>query len=400
VEETTENGKFKLTQNRYLAAGNVKPNENEILWPLLIGVSSQSCPAAKFIDFNTRSAVVTVDVKTENEWVKFNAGQTGLFRVRYSAPILRRLGTNLPSLSPEDRAGIQNDTFALAISGDLLLTEYLHLLSYYQNETNDTVWTDIFTNLSTIRRLFGDSTCKHQLDTFVLQVCKKFGEDLGWSGAVGEDESQQSLRGSVLSVMGSCGDKAVIEEANKRWHSFLKDNDSLSGDLQGCVFGLAVFAGGEEELNQMINVYKTSVLPAQKITALRCIGGTRNPDLVNKGLEYMMSDDVRMQDRFILLHSLCSTPIGRQICWDYVKQHWNAITEKFSANLAPRVITETCEDFSTLEMARDFEAFFAVHKAENMERTIAQTLECIHSNADILHRNEKPMIEFMNLHIK
>jgi len=395
VEETGEKGKYKVTQNRYLAAGDVKPEDNETIWPIFLGVSSQSHPEPKFIEFNTRSSVIVVNVNSETEWVKFNAGQTGLFRVRYSAPLLQRLGANISSLLPGDKAGIQSDAFALAISGDLPLTDYLQLLSHYQNETNDTVWTDILTNLSSIRKLFGDSPSKPYLDKFVLQVCNKIGTDLGWSSAPGEDESRQSLRGVVLNTMGACGDASIVEEAKKRWTTFLADKESLPADLQGCVFSLVVLAGGEEEYNQMISLYKISTLPAQKVTALRCIGASRNPDLIKKGLEYMMSDEVRMQDRFILLLTLSGSSVGRQICWDYVKQNWDSVAEKFSHNLLPRVISYTCENFTTLEKAKDVEEFFAQHKAEGTERTIAQTLECIHSNVSILHRNEESVVNYL-----
>jgi len=305
------------------------------------------------------------------------------------------LGSNLASLRPGDRAGIQSDAFALAISGGLPLTEYLHLLHHYQNETNDTVWTDLFSNLSTLRRLFSESTCYSNLEKYILSVSNKIKNDLGWDTVPGEDESRQSLRGVVLNMRGNCGDETVIQEAKKRWTGFLADRNSLAADLQSCVFYLAILSGGDAEFNQMISVYKTATLPAQKTTALRCLGGSRNPDLIKKGLEYMMSDEVRMQDRFILLFSLSVTPVGRKICWEFVKQNWDTIAEKFSHNLLPRVIIYTCEDFTTIERAKDVEAFFSTRKVDGTERTIAQTLESIHANAAIISRNEKEVASWL-----
>jgi len=229
----------------------------------------------------------------------------------------------------------------------------------------------------------------------LLQVSNNIKHNLGWDTVPGEDESRQSLRGVVLNIRGNCGDASVIQEAKKRWAGFLSDRNSLPADLQSCVFNLAILSGGEEEFNQMINVYKTATLPAQKTTALRCLGVSRNVDLIKKGLEYMMSDEVRMQDRFILLFSLSGSPIGRQICWEFVKHNWSTIAEKFSHNLLPRVISYTCEDFTTIEKAKDVEAFFTVHKVPGTERTIAQTLESISANAAILSRNEKNVVSWL-----
>jgi len=226
-------------------------------------------------------------------------------------------------------------------------------------------------------------------------VSNKIGKELGWTSPPGEDETRQSLRGTVLGILGGCEDKATVEEVKKRWAVFLGDRNSLPADLQSCVFYLAVRTGGEEEFNQMIEVYKTATLPAQKTTALRCIGLTKKEELIKKGLAYMMSDEVRMQDRFILLFSLSSTPVGRQICWDFVKNNWDDVVVKFSHNLLARVISYTCENFTTKEKAKEIESFFETHKVDGTERTIAQTLESIYSNVALLSRNEKDVVQWL-----
>eukprot|EP01123_Difflugia_compressa_P005969 TRINITY_DN18102_c0_g1_i1.p1 TRINITY_DN18102_c0_g1~~TRINITY_DN18102_c0_g1_i1.p1 ORF type:complete len:732 (-),score=138.48 TRINITY_DN18102_c0_g1_i1:85-2145(-) len=398
VEETAEKGKFKVTQNRYLAAGDVKPEEDTVIWPVMLAVSSKSHPKPVFVSFTTRSAVISVAVEDPQEWVKFNSGQTGLFRVKYTDTLLQRLGSNLMQLSPEDRAGIQSDSFALAISGDIPLTSYLQLLSYYKDDTNDTVWSDLLGNLSSIRKLFSGTSASHNLEKFVLEVSETIGKNLGWISPPGEDESRQSLRGLVLHARGSCGDAEVIAEAKKRFEQYLTDRTSLPADLQSAVFYLVVSTGGEHELNQMIEVYKNSTLPAEKVTALRCIGASKNVDLLQRALEYMMSDEVRMQDRFILLYAVSSSSHGRGLCWNYVKSNWAKFPEKFSHNLLPRVISYTCENFTKPEEAKEVEAFFSVNKVEGTERTLAQTIESIYSNASILSRNEKSVIEWLSKH--
>uniref|UniRef100_A0A6B2KY43 Aminopeptidase n=1 Tax=Arcella intermedia TaxID=1963864 RepID=A0A6B2KY43_9EUKA len=391
VEETGQPGKLKITQNRYLAAGDVKPEENETIWPILLGVSTQSHPDIKYVELNTKEAVIDVDVSSNTEWIKLNAGQTGLYRVQYSAALFKRLGDNLSALSARDRAGLQNDAFALAIAGSISVVDYLELVSKFTEETNDTVWSDIFANLAVVRKLFDSPS----MEKFVLKLVSKIGGELGWSGKPGEDESRSSLRGSVIATLGAVGDVAVIEEAKKRWTAFLSDKNSLPADLQSGVFYLVAKNGGEAEINQMIEVYKTSTLPAQKVTALRSIGSSRNPELIKKGLEYMMSEEVRMQDRFILLAALASSKVGRDICWDYVKQNWSLLEVKISHNLLPRIISYTCEDFSTPEKAKEVEDFFSQHKVHGTERTIAQTIESINSNTAIHSRNVAQVSKYL-----
>lgn len=109
----------------------------------------------------------------------------------------------------------------------------------------------------------------------------------------------------------------------------------------------------------------------------------------------MMTEEVRMQDRFILLSALASTADGREFCWNYVKANWKLFEEKFSHNLLPRVISLTCENFTTSDKAKDVEAFFAQHKVDGIERTVAQTVESILSNENIYLRNVMPLGTFL-----
>jgi puromycin-sensitive aminopeptidase len=62
------------------------------------------------------------------EWVKFNSGQSGVYRVQYSPTLLKKLLPAIASnsLDAVDRLGIQNDAFALAQSGHISLSEVSH----------------------------------------------------------------------------------------------------------------------------------------------------------------------------------------------------------------------------------------------------------------------------------
>lgn len=42
VQETGETGKFIVEQHRFLASGDVKPEEDQTVWVLNLGVASQS----------------------------------------------------------------------------------------------------------------------------------------------------------------------------------------------------------------------------------------------------------------------------------------------------------------------------------------------------------------------
>jgi len=217
-----------------------------------------------------------------------------------------------------------SDAFAFAFAGNTHVVEYLGLLPKYNNETSQTVWTDILGDVGVIRNNFPNKA----LDKFVLQVTANIAKTLGWDPKPGESESTSTLRGSIISVQGSCGDANVLADAKNRFKKFLNDPTSLPADLQGSVFFLAVLGGGEEEFNQMIQVYKAATLPAQKISALRNVGSSRDINLIKKGMDFLMTDDVRAQDKVYLLSSLASSGPGREFVWDYFKQNFQNLPRK------------------------------------------------------------------------
>ena len=56
-------------------------------------------------------------------FVKFNSGQSGVYRVQYSAELAQKLANHVSDLSDVDRLGLQNDAFALAKAGLIPLTQ-------------------------------------------------------------------------------------------------------------------------------------------------------------------------------------------------------------------------------------------------------------------------------------
>jgi len=144
----------------------------------------------------------------------------------------------------------------------------------------------------------------------------------------------------------------------------------------------------------MIQVYKSATLPAQKISALRNVGSSRDINLIKKGMEFLISDEVRAQDKVYLLSSLASSGPGREFVWDYFKQNFKTFQEKFSPSLLNSAI-RICSGFNTTEKAKDVESFFASHIITGAERTIAQTIESIHSNTLFTTRNADELNKFL-----
>eukprot|EP01125_Pyxidicula_operculata_P001519 TRINITY_DN11382_c0_g1_i1.p1 TRINITY_DN11382_c0_g1~~TRINITY_DN11382_c0_g1_i1.p1 ORF type:complete len:861 (-),score=234.44 TRINITY_DN11382_c0_g1_i1:165-2747(-) len=390
VSETEEVGVFKVSQRRYLAAGNPTDEENSTVWTINVGFASQGSSQIKYVDLKEREGVIKTGVTNKDDWVKFNAGQSGFYRVQYSPSLSLKLGEAIRNLSlpAGDRVGIQNDAFALSKAGDIPLSQALQIALNYVNEVDFTTWSDLSQNLGSVGTLLSGTPAEPLFNKFILNLYKKIGS-LGWDPVPGEKDLNKILRAVVLGQLGDHGDQAVIDEAKKRFAAFIKDRSTLSSDLAGVVFKLVMRNGGETEYNQMLEIYKTATQPEERIRALRSLGLATTPELINRALEFALSDDTRIQDIIYPFYSCSSTHAGREATWSFVKNNWDRIDKKLTGSnmLFSRIISYTTQDFSSEEKAKDVEEFFKTHHAASTERTIQQSLESIRTNAQYLNRN-------------
>jgi puromycin-sensitive aminopeptidase len=335
----------------------------------------------------------------EKGWIKVNAGQSGVFRVAYGSGLSAALNPAIEtlSLSPSDRLGLQNDAFALAKAGYIQLSQALTLAKSFTNETDYTVWSDLSANLSYVASVFEGEDFFPKFQNYTRQLYEKIGASLGWDPKAGQTDLDKLLRSVVLAKLGDNGDASVVAEAKKRFEAFKADPNSLPADLRSVVLKFVMRNGGAAEFDEMVNLYKTAQMPEDKINALRAIGLSRDSALIQKALDYILDGEVRNQDAYILIAACASTPVGRKLTWQFVKTNWDVIVQRFSGGMAMvgAFIKFSVDGFATEEAAADVEEFFKTHKADGTERTIAQCIESIKSNAAWLKRNADDIRKFL-----
>ena len=123
VKKMSDN-RYKITQERFLKDKNardtsVSPFSYKWDVPITWITSDNNSTELKWLNMDESAAEVMVEPGTQ--WVKFNVGQFGFYRVNYPeaewANLARILMENPNSLGPMDRASLLNDAFSLAEAG-------------------------------------------------------------------------------------------------------------------------------------------------------------------------------------------------------------------------------------------------------------------------------------------
>lgn len=393
-----EGRSFSLRQSRFSLEGPARGERDPAQWSVPVGVLTPGQPEPRFFILRERKAPFDLPVNGK-EWIKLNPKQTGFYRVNYPSKLWSSFDKLIQSktvLAP-DRLGLENDAFALARAGFLSTPQSLTLASSYSDESDYTVWADLAMNLSELSMILPEEPAYRSFRLFACSLYRPTARRLTWEAQPGEGHLVTLLRSLLLAELGSCGDEATIEEAKRRLALFLKDPRSLRPDLRFPVYRLTVEYGDEESYEAVLGVFRKSDLHEEKMRALRALGFSQHPHLLQRTLEFSLSPEVRPQDTPLAIGSVAWNRKGRELAWKFLQSRWEEFNRRYGKGgfLLARLISSTTSDFVTEDKAKEVEEFFRTHPAPAAERTIRQSIERIRSNAGWLKRDLKSIQQWL-----
>ncbi len=389
-------GKMILSQQRFFSSTlSGKQNKKDTTWniAMLIKNSSRKNVEPYLLD----KKISVFKQGGSDSWVKLNAHETSFIRVSYPPSYIRLFQKPIRDklLGSEDRFGIIRDAFALSEAGYTATSRALELVSHYKEEDEFTVWAEITVQLHKVENLIEREPFYTNFRVYARDVYKTIAHDLGWNARHGESESQTLLRSLALYNEGRYGNPEVIAHAQKLFQTKVLSSNSLASDLRGIVYMLVAENGTEVEYRQFMKLYDQADLAEEKDRIFRALCSFSQTHLLQQSLEFSLSPKVRAQDSFKAFYFVFAHPQGKNLAWEFVQKHWDMLVERFSgSHLLPRFIS-AAESFVSQEEATEIEAFFKTHKAPSAERTIAQTIEQIRSNAAWLARDRTAIADFL-----
>ena len=111
---------------------------------------------------------------------------------------------------------------------------------------------------------------------------------------------------------------------------------------------LAVAKGDAAMYEKMLRVAQTATDPDLKQDALHALTRFQAPELVERTLEYAVSDEVRSQDSWTLIARLLERRETQDLAWAFVQQHWAEIARRQTESSGARIV-EAAGAFCTVE---------------------------------------------------
>ncbi|KAF2182780.1 hypothetical protein K469DRAFT_711475 [Zopfia rhizophila CBS 207.26] len=397
-----EPGQISLRQQRFLLSGDAKPEEDETIWWIPLGL--QTGPSA------TEASLHKVGAFTKKEdtirgindaFYKINKNLTGFYRTNYPPERLIKLGEAKDHLTVQDKIGLVGDAYANAVAGHGSTTGLLAFVERFQDESEYLVWSQILANLGNVRNVFSDvEDISNGLKKFALTLVTPAVEKIGWEFKKGEAFLIGQLRAALILSAGLVGHKGTVEEAKRRFDLYTsgKDRSAINPSLRKAVFAISVNNGGEAAYSAVKNEYLSTTSIDGKEICLQSLGRVQTPELAQQFLRFIFSADVAMQDKHSGTIALASNAKARLELWNFIRDNWESIIHPtLSGNLVvlERFLRFGLNKFASMDVADEIEKFFKDKDVRGFDKGLAVVDDTIRSHALYKKRDEKVVREWL-----
>ncbi|KAK6534328.1 hypothetical protein TWF281_005653 [Arthrobotrys megalospora] len=397
VKETADS--LTIRQKRFLSTGDVQPSDDETVWWVPLGLTSETLTTASKESVTALNEKETSISGLNTDYYKLNIGQNGFYRVNYPVERFAKLGLSLDKLSVADRIGLVADAQALALSGDGSTSSLLSLLEGMKEENNFLVWQTIATALSAVRGAFGSNPeIKAALKKFALELYSPAAEKLGWAFAEGDDFLTTQLRGLLIGAAAGAGHESIIAEAKRQFDAYFSGDESvINAALKLRVFRIGISEGGKDEYEKVWAEYLKATSPDGKEITLQALGRVKSEELINDYLEKMISDKIPTQNTHYVSSSLALNGDAKPLVWKFVKERWDDIFKLLSGNmvLLDRFVRVTLNKFADETILEELKTFFENKDQRGYDRAVRVAIDSVSGNVSWKKRDEEVVKEWL-----
>ena len=385
VEEGPDPASIRLRQSRFLYDRSGAPPEQSWGVPVNMRASVGGRVQRQRLLLDGDESTVSFDEPVD--WIVVNEGAWGFYRVRYSPNLLGRLaaGPLGEVCHPLERLGLVVDVWASVVAGEASLADWAAVVGALGEEIDPDVWSGIVGPLELLD-LVADERDREALRAFARRTAGPVWERLGWDARASETDRERICRGRVVRALGLVGaDRSVAAEAAARLARSASDPGALAPDLLTPVAEIVVASGGEDGWNAVLQRYRQSRTPQDKVRYLFALSKATEPELLSRTLDMVLGAEVRTQDAPFVVQLAMMQRHGSTLAWEWLEQHWDDLEERVPNLLVARVV-EGIPALMDADVAASVHGFTDTHDLPLRGPRLDQLLERMDINVVLAQR--------------
>jgi aminopeptidase N len=377
-------GGIPLEQSRFFLSPTTADGATVQRWTIPVCLKTNGAPVCRVLNPQDSDIPIPMDLGLPVLYV--NADAKGYYRTLYTPTQYKAIVAKAEStLTPPEKIGLLGDRWALTRSGQGAVGDYLDLVLALRRDPNAAV---LETAHQQIEKIASDIASDQDRVQLAAVIRIQFGPVYAALGspAKGESFDRQQLRGTLFEMLGQAQDPAVLQQAQQLAARVFADGNKKDKTLDATLSDSAVLisaANGDVALYQKIfAISQNSGEPEERSDALRTLAHFHDPALVQRTLDYIASGGVRNQDSGAVLAVLLRHRETRDQSWEYIRKNWTRVHAQLTVSSGVELVAAT-GSFCTERQREEVTGFFATHKVEASERTLAKAVDSIN---DCVHR--------------
>jgi puromycin-sensitive aminopeptidase len=317
-------------------------------------------------------------------WTLANPGATGYYRAAYEPEATRAMSHSLETdLTAAERIRLLSDEWASVRVGRQSIEDYLEFAEGMGSELNGAVMEELTGQLKYIGDYLIADNKRASYQRWVIGLLTRTSEGPGWQPAPGESDDRKALRAYVLFALGYTGrNSQVLAEAARLAQVELKKTGAVDPIIVGTLFELAVLNGDASLYNQIMDRMKKTSSPEEYSMLLGSLSRFSDSALLQRTLQFSLTPEVRAQDVHILITGVMRNPSGRQMAWNFVREHWAEI-EKIQGTFNSETLVESMGSFCDARLHDEVRDFFTNNPVPAADRTLRLALERVNYCIDL-----------------
>lgn len=370
----TSDTKLEVRQSRFLKNGDVKPEDDEVVWKLPLTYTMGDEVHTVLMDSKTWS------IPEPLGYFKLNSDTQGIYRVNYSPELLQKhIYPHFDRLSIKDRIGLIADVASLAVAGNTPTTSLLDLISSVDLEEDFVVWKELGLRLAELRTVFPSEELTKFLRKVYEPIAMKLADELS------DDYLRKSLRAEVLYQAGVLGVSEITKlayESFARW----KNGETIEPALKKFVFSTIATSPffSEGDFAAIFSEVTNPTSINSREVALSALGHVQNPAVTAKLLKHLMEPEViPVMDSHFFAIPLSYNTTAQDALWEVFSSNYDTFHKLMSTNMVvlDRFVKLTLKNYTTEEKHDKIKAFFDEKDTHGFERSLNQALDSIKNNA-------------------
>jgi alanyl aminopeptidase len=218
----------------------------------------------------------------------------------------------------------------------------------------------------------------------------------GLARAKGEADAVSLLRPNLLSTLGEYGmEREVMDWARLAARRYLARPDSVDASVAGTALNLAARDGDAALYQTYRERFETTKVPAERARFLIALGHFRNPELLERALDYALTGPLRPQEILTIAYNVVENDELKERVWRWFRSGYKPISQRVPPFYLPDLPSfASCCDTVRIPEAQVFFSYPETNLPGTQEE-LAKVVERIRDCAGLRQRQSPAIARYL-----